>query len=612
MKAETKEAPRSPEWWRLSHLPPPNRWLYRSCSGLLAGLTLWLVILASVAACMKAFALDEFYYAHVAWKLVESHQWWDKVAEGGRFVAPYVIAVGALGSGDEPSNMIFVRLWMLPLFWAVLASIAGLSYRRAPTGTKHVAALASVFFALSLRPLAWQGLEIRPDLIALLLFLSCLWLMELRKGARRFPLLAGLLLFLATFASVKALVYGAPLALFFLTDQWAARRENPQTLGNSTWFASGFILAGGVLVAALAVAGDLQTFWDGFYQGPRLHQESYPRIPVGRFLRPFLRDSWLVLVLSGIGCFAALTRTAVTLYRERSLHPQFLLVVLACSTTLSYTVQKAAYPYSLMPACALFAILAGLGTAEVLAIVTSPHVQHRWMERLGLAPLVLLFGLVFLQSRELLSVRFSNAVQIRRQAQIGKLTSLDDKVFDMSATYYARHGAFRMPFIDNARIALYGKQALSEEITKSLVDHRAMLFVYDVRFHAQWRNTPLAAFIDQHYQPYNNDLYLWGRRWPAYVAFEGRFDALKSGRYFVHPPDAARSFQIDGQVLQSPVFSLAEGGHIVRYSPSQPRPSELNLSSTREVYMIWLPRDGQPFDPTRRHPPFYLARFVLP
>jgi hypothetical protein len=66
-------------------------------------------------------------------------------------------------------------------------------------------------------------------------------------------------------------------------------------------------------------------------------------------------------------------------------------------------------------------------------------------------------------------------------------------------------------------------------------------------------------------------------------------EILKQGTYFLYPPDAlkGRTLQIDGQPLTTDELTLSAGTHEVQ-----------NDGRSGEVFLLWLPRNGQRWAPS--------------
>jgi hypothetical protein len=219
----------------------------------------WLLGKLTVAAVTKAYAIDEFYYAHKAWVAAQSSADAMAMITGGSgFVTTLVMAPFAMLGADDPSNMILLRVAMLPVFLAIVALIAGITIRRLRTEyTLHIY-LLTVLLALSTYRLAWHGVEIRPDVIGLFFALLSVRLLDAtRLSDRVAATAAGLMLFLGCFVSVKVFVYGAVMAPAFVIDLWSWYRGRPQLL-RSVWFiAAGFGFGLAVLLLFLLAAGKL-------------------------------------------------------------------------------------------------------------------------------------------------------------------------------------------------------------------------------------------------------------------------------------------------------------------------------------------------------------------
>jgi hypothetical protein len=114
------------------------------------------------------------------------------------------------------------------------------------------------------------------------------------------------------------------------------------------------------------------------------------------------------------------------------------------------------------------------------------------------------------------------------------------------------------------------------------------LYLHDLRF--PQLPTRLKQFVVTHFQPYNSDIWLWGQR---YVVDRGNgldaeFYAVRRSKYFVYPTSTLRSgrLTIDGVAIDESVFQLEKGPKRVRYQ-----------GSPIEFYILWLPRNGQMYQP---------------
>ncbi|MCG8424263.1 MAG: hypothetical protein MJE77_40740 [Proteobacteria bacterium] len=551
----------------------------------------------------KAYALDEFHYVHAAWTAQTSGQsLLEMFTRGTQFVTSLLIMPFVLLGGDNPAHMIFVRLEMFPFF--VTAAIAG-AYLAGHSALprRMLAAQVAVLLAFATQVHVWHGIEIRPDIIGTMLtLLSVALVYQGRWRPRPSAFAAGFVLFLACFASTKVFVYGAAFAPIVLIDVYGACRGREQMLRSAFFFAAGFATGLIGLIALLAATGSFASFWAGFYQHPVAHEKFYPEIPLEHTLQPFFLATVPMWIAGALGLFAVIRRAVLQVVRERIYHRDWLLVVLFFSTWMSYIIQKAPYPYSMIPGIALLAVFAARGVHVVASAISLDERSSRTTVCVGAVVAVVAIAWA---TGYRLEPRFTNQDQIAAQQTIDQLTQVTDTAYDLSGTFVYRPRAHRFIFVDNARRIQFGK-TLPDEVARALIENETTLFVYEVRFHTYWRKGPLGRFILHHYQPYSGDLYLWGRRWPVEHGVDDTFLAVKESRYFIHPPHAVRDgeLRIDGERISEPIIELGKGEHKVTFEPGRAR--------YRAIYLIWLPRDGRVFDPTKPRKPFSLGARVLP
>jgi hypothetical protein len=554
----------------------------------------------------KAYAIDEFLYVHRAWSFLQPEGGLlSSIGRGDLFVPAMVMAPFTAAGGDDPATMIYVRLSMLIGLLVALGAVAVLAAcsdaidRRG----RHGVALLAAVLVLGDPTVMKHLIEVRPDCVALALLLAALAILRWQRlGDRAAAVIAGLLVFAACMSSVKTFFVGAGLGPIVALDLWASARGRPQVTRSAIWFIAGFGACVVVLLAVILTTSTPGAFWRGFYEAKQFHEQHYTPIPLGRFFWPYVKLAWPVI---GMAIVAATAIGAETWRRWRAqggLHPDLLLVLVWLGAWASYLVQKAGYPYSLIPVGVVSALLAARG----IGLVAGAIEERRRV--LWAAGALVLVGFTAL-SLGRVKPRHSNEGQIAVQRRIGGLTRSDDAAYDLSASYVYRPRGHRFAFVDRSRrLALHDE--IVKEVPRSLIEREVVLFVWDVRFASRWRNTPLGEFIFRNYQPRSSELFFWGRRYELQAGepLSDRFRAVKSGRYFVHPARAAERIRIDGQPIDGPIVELEAGVH-----PIDIRGAE----KTGDVYVVWLPADGQPFNPARRRG--YgrgrdndLARWILP
>lgn len=576
----------------------------------------WILFAASVAVCdvwllkaawhvcaHKAYAIDEFYYTHRAWTLVTAGSGLlGEIAAQGRFVCSLLwypwVAVG----GSDPARMILVRRGMFPLLLLTLGCLGWVSYRREPVH-RIAAALTALLFALSGPGFIWHVVEIRPDGVALMfLVLSAALLYGGRRGSAALAAAAGFSLLLCCLSTAKAVVYCSAFAPALLVDLSAlGRGREARILRRPLFFLLGF--GGGALAIVLVLWLEQSPgeFVHRLFRGALEHERYYPRLPKSRYLVPYLQAGVALWVFGLVGLAVAVAESIRAWRRQGVFLQHWLWIMLYFSTLASFLLQKAPYPYSLLAWSGVQSVLAARGA---LRLLDSPALSVG-MRRMLLIGAAVGTPVIVFAAGPLLRPQHTNHRQIELQRMIGELVGETDTVYDLSATYVYRPRAHRFAFVDTARKARYWSQ-LGTEVPRSLIDNRTMLFVYDTRFHTA-PDGPLKRFILKHYQRYNNDLYIWGRRWDENRRpFSDTFLAPRASEYFVFPPEVAAAgvLRIDGRPVRKQVFHLERGEHRVSYRPGR--------YVAEELFLIWLPRDGKTFDPTRPAPPYYLGRHILP
>lgn len=547
----------------------------------------------------KAYALDEFLYVHRAWRILE-YGLAAEISRGHPFVSSLLNTPFVLIGGDDPANMIFVRLATLLWFGLTLLALVTLSIRINEQPRRWVAG-ATVLLAMTSSTFVWHATEVRPDGIAFLLVLgSVLAIQTPRLGAKAAAAAAGLLLAAACLTSVKVIVYGAIFAPVFVHDLWAARKGRTTILRAPWVFASSFAASIALVFGAGLAGGGLASITAGLAQYLD-HEHYYPGFSSARFFMPMLWESWPIVALALLG-FAFVLLELLRRYRNQSGPDwRWLLVLLFFSTWASFFAQKAAFAYSMLPGLGMAVVFACRGAFALVA----------WWDTDERRAIGIVLGILFVviwtwNAHVRYQPRIQNDRQIELQRMIGEMVDPGETVYDMSSTFVYRPGAHRFEFVDNARKIQF-EDRLTTEVPEAIVHREAMVFVYERRFH-EWTDKPLAGWILDHFQKVNNDIYVWGRKWTRNdTAWTDRFQALKTGSYFVHPADVLERgiLRIGDKVVEEPVIQLRKGHHSIEWQPG-------GSAAPAKIYLIWIPRNGMKSDPDGNYPEYELGRYVLP
>ncbi|HZH04817.1 MAG TPA: hypothetical protein VEY30_13615, partial [Myxococcaceae bacterium] len=357
------------------------------------------------------------------------------------------------------------------------------------------------------------------------------------------------------------------------------RRPLPEKrLGSFRAVASGAALALLPIATWLTVERAWLPAWEWCFRWARDHQRGYPGFSFWRYFGPALTAEPLFFSLAVFGALGALVR-----WRDHGL-----LVAAWLLSFGSFALQRAPYPYSLLPFMGVSAALAARG-AQAIWETFAPRPS---LKRGAALTLALVLGL---QHWRLLQLP-GNAEQRKVQARIGELTRVTDAAYDNSGGYVTRPHAHFF-FYTDAYLRTHWAQTLEDDVPRALLESECVLRVQDVR--SDTLPPKLVQFLSENYQPVDGDLSLWGRRLSVTAdgTFEGQFYAVKSDRYFVQPAEAQGGLRIDG-LRVGPVFTLTRGWHSVRYR-----------GSASELFLLWLPRNQERWMPTYGRAPHYSRLF---
>jgi hypothetical protein len=198
------------------------------------------------------------------------------------------------------------------------------------------------------------------------------------------------------------------------------------------------------------------------------------------------------------------------------------------STFASYALQRAPYPYSLVPFLGMTAVFAARAIAVLLR--TPPRVRV-----VVATALLALLGYQSILMRE--AAAASNAQQLAVLARIAALTTPSDVAYDNAGSYVARPHASWYFYTDRF-LRRTIPDVLAHDVPRAIVERGAVLNVATLR--SKTLPASLKAFLDEHFQPIDGDIALWGQRYdvPPGGRLDTSFLAVRHDRYFVSPPDA--------------------------------------------------------------------------
>lgn len=544
--------------------------------------------LAVLLSLYKSYSIDEFTYAHLSWSIAHGELPYRDVFFHH---PPLIEQLGAIVfwlGGDDPTHIIYLRV----LMWPFLALAWVAAWRINREHGRLAAALAPTLM-LAVFVYATMATELRGDSAAFALLLSALAVLRARRpGARTRAAAAGALVIASVWASEKVLLYGCPFALALVLDLTLhRRRRDGYALGHPGSFLAGAAAA----CVPPAVYLTLTASWPSFYamcvEFPIEHERRYPGFPWTTYFGPFAEQSWWLAPLAAVGVW----RTVRALGRTPTRHPDALFLALLPTAFASFAIQKAAYPYSLIPFAGLLAIFAARGLVDLHAALGGEEGLRMPAARAALS--VLIAGLLALDlTRGVIRAgQPSNAYQHSELATLARLTEPDDPVYDNSGSSVARPHVSYYYFTD-ATVRRTQADRLIREVPNQIYGAGCTVMIADLRMAGL--PDPLYRFLLDHFLPYDHDIWIWGRSYRHSGSGESwaDFQAPRTARYFVDPPQVLErgNLTIDGVRIEQPVFELARGSHDVRYSGA---PTYLSI--------LWLPADGRPFSPIAEpHPHF--------
>ncbi|WP_375754676.1 hypothetical protein [Corallococcus exercitus] len=543
-----------------------------------------LALQASRLALHKAFSIDEFQYAHAAWLMAHGQVPYRDFFEVHFPLVYQVLAPLFRLFGDDPRNVLALRAAMLVPLAGACVSVFLLNRREG-----RIAALLAPVLLLCTPGFLHFATEVRPDALTAALFLGALAALAVQPGSVRSSFLAGALLVASAWGSQKALFFGGLVIAVLLADLLMRRGTPPTLLAAPRAFFGGIATATAAVAAYLTVTGSWGAWWQWCFVWASEHQRHYPGFSWREYGVPALGEQPAFFVLASVGFVSTFARL---LKHPRT--PDLLLFVAVPATFGAFALQRAPFPYSLLPFLGVLAPFAARGVLAVLSVLRTPV----W-RTVGLAGLGGLFAVQAARVEASLDDG-GNARQLEVLARIATLTGPEDVVYDNSGGYVSRpHAHFYFYTDAYLRGSLAG--LLSTEMPRALVEQGCVLRVDDLRT----SGLPLALrrFLDAHYQPHDGDLYLWGQRYRVPMdsgVLEDRFLAVRADRYFVQPASTleAGALFIDGQRITTPEFALSRGEHRVRYE-----------GRAESFQLLWLPRDAKRWTPRPGAPATYSRLF---
>ena len=554
----------------------------------IAGVLLSIAFLLPVrVAFAKSFAMDEFLYAHWGWMTSQGQH------AGVDFFVTHFPLIACLTSlpfrivGSDPTAILYDRLLMAPIFALACAAALAINSR--------ISFAAGIFAPMLLclnAVLVGSIMEIRPDSLAIALFLAASALL-LWTGKMRMPLsfLGGILLVLSVLSSEKALVYSPAILVASLVEFRGAPAEERAGVARRLC-AAGCGAAAAILAVLLYLFhGNAFHFWAGeWWSYARLHESSYPS-PHWLGLRMLATLVVKEPILTLLAAWAAI-RMAGKAARDRGRSlwfnpvPAFLLAFLATGSA-SLLMQRAPFLYSQIPAAAALSMLAAAGLALICEDAAALRKgRARTLSISGIAAALLLSVATNVWAELKIASR-GNSAQMQTLRTLARISAPSDCVYDNSGGAVARPHADDRYYQTDQVTRIAQAELLQERIPVAIRSRGCALMLEDIR--TAGLPIPLQRFLAESYYPYMDDISVWGKRFASQdnLGSSESFFAVAAGTYFVWPTEAAGEMEIavDGAQPTSKAFFLAKGDHAVQFR------------GKGSFYILWLPRNTQPFEP---------------
>jgi hypothetical protein len=453
------------------------------------------------------------------------------------------------------------------------------------------AALTGAIFLLSTGVYLDFATEFRPESVATPLFLLALLFTssDSARWSRLRSLASGAALILAVWSSEKALFYG--IIFFFAVFADLLRARRPFLLARPDYFVLGSTLILLTIGAYLTVTANWLPSWRWAFAWAFEHEKHYPGFSPLLYLGSVSRqDGWIL----GLGIAGWISEARKISICRLPVDRRFIIIWTYWAAFLSFVVQRAPYPYSLVPFVALNAVYGGRFIALVYQYLTTRFPHHAGIPTAAL--IVLAFSQWDYVPRRVNQPEKTNLPQLETLRTIGQLTRSDDSLYDNTGGFVARPSAHFFYFTD-AAVRNTMKAFLNKEMPAAIRKNRALVYLHDIRF--QSLPDELKAFITEHYQPYTSDIWIWGKRFDSTLS-DWNFEALESGTYFIYPATIVErgKLLIGDMSLHTSRITLGSGVYRVRWE-----------GPATQFYLMWLPRNGRTFRPIEDRQPRFSRLF---
>ena len=565
----------------------------RVAIGVVLPLLGWFLFLTINLSFYKYYSIDEFQYSHGAWLVSKGFVPFKDFFDHHFPFIHQVLSIPFMFLGDNPNNIYYLRLCMLPFLLLILGSMYFINSKK---DDDILLGLITPTLLLANWAFITKATEIRPDTLAFAFFISAIAVLYKIHGSLLRGFLVGLLLALACWGSQKVFYYGLAFLAAFLIDVIRNRKYNHDRylLGSPLMLSIGFLV---ILLPIFIYLFVTKSYSDWFYwciEWAFIHERYYPGFSWTRYFLPFLTDYWWLLILAAVGLHSTV-KDIFCGKRNCWSNPDLVLAGALVSSFVSYAASKGPFVYTLIPFFAMVAIFAGRGVIALLRQSWQWISKEKRLARVSYC-VFCAFLLTALAIASLQIQRFihsSNAYQHQIFSEIDKLTNPQDSIYDNCGGYVTRPHAYYYFFTD-ALLRKTNEYLLERKVPEAILESECVMVLHDVRFQELSEN--LKSFVYKYFQPFNGDIRLWGQQYrvPPSQTLESEFLAIKSGRYFIDPPSLLEGgeLKIDGKRVSEPIFETQKGPRKIQY-----------IGKEKEFFILWLPRDNKRYHPRFDLPP---------
>lgn len=293
----------------------------------------------------KNYSIDEFTYGHAGWLISKGKLPYRDFFCHHFPLGYFLFSVPYFIFGDNPINIIYQRLMMWPFILFCLYSCGKLNSRYMGSFCWFTGILL-----ISLPSFTIFSTESRPDLMALSVF-SILICLCFSKYKNKFfhGIIIGFLFAISICFSEKVICYGIIIIIGVLIDFfYNLKRGNGFIIGNPYAVTVGFSTILIFCLLILKSTGSLEGWLYHSIYFTLNYQKNYHGFSWTHFFGPaIIQISWII-PFSFIGASQSFLKWYKT-EEERWHNPEILLIVGLFTSFSSYSLQKQAYPYSLLP-----------------------------------------------------------------------------------------------------------------------------------------------------------------------------------------------------------------------------------------------------------------------